>query len=67
MDLVGLIEAIGKITKPDKVDSTKDLTLPDHHGDLGPMDELLGDLHGLGGQKHPIVYHQQVPQTPDSL
>ena len=34
VDLVGLIEAIGKITKPDKVDSTKDLTLPDYHGDL---------------------------------
>ena len=34
MDLVGLIEAIGKITKPEKVDSTKDLTLPDYHGDL---------------------------------
>ena len=29
IDLVGLIKAIGKITKPEKVDSTKDLTLPD--------------------------------------
>ena len=34
MDLVGLIEAIGKITQPEKVDLTKDLTLPDYHGDL---------------------------------
>ena len=49
VDLVGLIEAIGKITKPEKVDSTKDLTLPDYYGDPRPMDQLLGDLHGLGG------------------
>ena len=34
VDLVGLLEAIGKITKREKVDSTKDLTLSDYHGDL---------------------------------
>ena len=67
VDLVGLIEAIGKITKPDKVDSTKDLTLPDYHRGPRPMDQLLGNLLGLGGQEHPTVHHQQVSQAQDSL
>ena len=56
VDLVGLIEAIRKITKPEKVDST----LPDYHGDLTQWTNFWAIFTTLVGQKLQLVHHQQV-------